>query len=105
MQAHVMESLRLGMAVFLRSDLRAAQQLFARKQLLWRLENEISERHIRALRERRDEGGAGDVYLRILRDLKRIHSHLAALAYPVLEHAGLLQDRLIRDAVAAPALP
>lgn len=105
MQAHVMESLRLGMAVFLRSDLRAAQQLFARKEVLWRLENDISERHIRALRERRDEGGAGDVYLRILRDLKRIHSHLAALAYPVLEHAGLLQDRLIRDVVTAPALP
>jgi len=101
MHGHVMESLRLGMTVFLRSDLRAAQKLFARKEVLWRLENEISERHIRALRERRDEGGAGDVYLRILRDLKRIHSHLAALAYPVLEHAGLLQDRLIREAVGA----
>jgi phosphate:Na+ symporter len=94
MHAQVMESLQLAWAVFLRSDLRAAQQLVARKEALWRLENEISERHIRALRERRDDGGAGDVYLRILRDLKRIHSHLAALAYPVLERAGLLQDRL-----------
>jgi len=94
MHAQVMESLQLAWAVFLRSDRRAAQQLVARKEVLWRLENEISERHIRALRERRDDGGAGDVYLRILRDLKRIHSHLAALAYPVLERAGLLQDRL-----------
>jgi phosphate:Na+ symporter len=54
------------------------------------LENEASERHLRALRG----GGGGDVYLRILRDLKRIHSHLAALAYPPLERAGLLQGRL-----------
>lgn len=93
----VMESLRLGFTVFMRGDLRAAQQLVARKEALWRLENEASERHIRALRERRDGGGGGDVYLRILRDLKRIHSHLAALAYLPLERAGLLQNRLVRD--------
>ena len=103
MHAQVMESLQLAWAVFLRSDLRAAQQLVARKEVLWRLENEISERHIRALRERRDDGGAGDVYLRILRDLKRVHSHLAALAYPVLERAGLLQDRLRATAQAGNA--
>jgi phosphate:Na+ symporter len=101
MHTNVMESLSLGLTVFLRSDVRAAQQLIARKPVLRRLENEISERHIRALRERRDDGGAGDVYLRILRDLKRIHSHLAALAYPVLERAGLLQDRLVPEPVLA----
>ncbi|WP_158756366.1 Na/Pi cotransporter family protein [Dyella sp. S184] len=93
----VMESLQLAVAVFLRSDVRAAQQLVARKPALWRMENESSERHIRALREQRDDGGGGDVYLRILRDLKRIHSHLAALAYPVLERVGLLQERLVRE--------
>lgn len=97
MHAQVMDSLALGLTVFLRGDLRAAQQLIARKEALWRLENEASERHIRALRERRDGGGGGDVYLRILRDLKRIHSHLAALAYLPLERAGLLQDRLVRE--------
>ncbi|MBV8158776.1 MAG: Na/Pi cotransporter family protein, partial [Dyella sp.] len=97
MHTLVMESLRLGLTVFLRGDLRAAQQLVARKEALWRLENEASERHIKSLRERRDGGGGGDVYLRILRDLKRIHSHLAALAYLPLERAGLLQDRLVRE--------
>ncbi len=99
MHAQVMESLRLGLTVFLRGDLRAAQQLIGRKEVLWRLENEASDRHVRALRERRD-GGGGDVYLRILRDLKRVHSHLAALAYLPLQRAGLLQDRLVREPVA-----
>ena len=99
MHAQIMESLRLGITVFMRGDLRAAQQLVERKELLWRLENEASDRHIRALREQRD-GGGGDVYLRILRDLKRIHSHLAALAYLPLERAGLLQDRLVREPMA-----
>ncbi|RAO74805.1 Na/Pi cotransporter family protein [Dyella jiangningensis] len=97
MHAQVMESLRLGLTVFLRGDLRAAQQLVARKEVLWRLENDASERHIKALRERRDGGGGADIYLRILRDLKRIHSHLAALAYLPLERAGMLQDRLVRE--------
>jgi phosphate:Na+ symporter len=97
MHTQVMESLRLALTVFLRGDLRAAQQLMARKESLRKLENEASERHIKALRERRDGGGGGDVYLRILRDLKRIHSHLAALAYLPLERAGLLQDRLVRE--------
>jgi phosphate:Na+ symporter len=104
MHAQVMESLRLGLTVFLRGDLRAAQQLIARKEVLWRLENEASDRHIRALREHRDAGG-GDVYLRILRDLKRVHSHLAALAYLPLQRAGMLQDRLIREPVAPASAP
>lgn len=103
MHGQVMESLRLGFTVFMRGDVRAAQQLIARKEVLWRMENEASERHIHALRERRDGGGGGDVYLRILRDLKRIHSHLAALAYLPLERAGLLQDRLVREVVVPPA--
>ena len=103
MHGQVMESLRLGFTVFMRGDVRAAQQLIARKEVLWRMENEASERHIRALRERREGGGGGDVYLRILRDLKRIHSHLAALAYLPLERAGLLQDRLVREVVVPPS--
>jgi phosphate:Na+ symporter len=101
MHTQIMESLRLGITVFMRGDLRAAQQLVERKELLWRLENEASDRHIRALREQRD-GGGGDVYLRILRDLKRIHSHLAALAYLPLERAGLLQNRLVRESNSSP---
>jgi phosphate:Na+ symporter len=95
MHAQVMDSLRLAITVFMRGDLRAAQQLMERKELLWRLENDASDRHIRDLRQQRD-GGGGDVYLRILRDLRRIHSHLAAIAYLPLERAGLLQGRLVQ---------
>lgn len=95
MHGQIMESLRLALAVFMRGDLRAAQQLMERKELLWRLENDASDRHIRELRQQRD-GGGGDVYLRILRDLRRIHSHLAAIAYLPLERAGLLQGRLVQ---------
>ena len=32
-------------------------------------------------------------FLRIVRDLRRVHSHIAALAYPVLERAAEKPDR------------
>jgi hypothetical protein len=32
-------------------------------------------------------------FLRIVRDLRRVHSHIAALAYPVLERATVPDDR------------
>jgi hypothetical protein len=38
-------------------------------------------------------------FLRIVRDLRRVHSHVAALAYPVLEHAA---ENDHRDAEPAP---
>jgi phosphate:Na+ symporter len=34
--------------------------------------------------------------LDVLRDLKRINSHLTAVAYPILEEAGQLRSRLRR---------
>jgi phosphate:Na+ symporter len=39
--------------------------------------------------------------LDILRDLKRIHSHLCSAAYPVLERAGALQRNRLKDPALA----
>jgi phosphate:Na+ symporter len=104
MHAQLMESLRLGLSVFLHSDVRAAQQLVEKKATLWRIENEAAERYTRRPKVQRDiDRDGGDVYLRILRDLKRIHSHLASQAYPILERAGLLQNRLVQDAKMIPS--
>lgn len=98
MHGQVLDSLRLGVAVFLNGDVRAAQELVASKDKLLQLETTAADRYVRGTRERRGPGfEGGDVYLRILRDLKRVHSHLTALAYPILERAGLLQNRLVPD--------
>ena len=40
-------------------------------------------------------------FLRIVRDLRRVHSHIAALAYPVLERAAESEGH---DAGPAPAI-
>jgi phosphate:Na+ symporter len=96
MHAQVSESLNLGLAVFLRGEESVARQLVQRKQLIWHLEAKAAENYFQRLRETHAQNGGGDdFYLRILRDLKRIHSLIAALAYPILDRAGQLQNRLL----------
>ena len=47
---------------------------------------------------RKDSVEAGRLHLDIVRDLKRVNSHLAAAAYPILEGQGeLLPSRLKQD--------
>jgi phosphate:Na+ symporter len=102
MHAHVLENLNLGVAVFLRGDERAARQLIDRKAQIWRMENEAAECYFHVFKDMHTRASnAGDVYLRILRDLKRIHSHIATLAYPILDRAGMLQDRVINPHIEA----
>ena len=101
MHTELVDSLRLGLTVFLRGDaaLRDARRLVARKRLLRRQETEAAALNIRSLQggvSRSDAVTAtvdtGD-FLRIVRDLRRVHSHIAALAYPVLERAAESNNR------------
>ena len=47
---------------------------------------------------RKESVEAGRLHLDIVRDLKRVNSHLAAAAYPILEGQGeLLPSRLKQD--------
>ena len=54
--------------------------------------------HLARLRERpaRDAGDHA-LHLDVLRDLKRIHSHICSVAYPVLEAAGEMGRRCRRE--------
>jgi phosphate:Na+ symporter len=101
MHAELVESLRIGLTVFLRGDaaLRDARRLVARKRVLRRQEAEAAGLNIRSLHTAASGSDAtatridaGD-FLRIVRDLRRVHSHIAALAYPVLERAAENDDR------------
>jgi phosphate:Na+ symporter len=101
MHAELVESLRLALTVFVRGDaaLREARRLVARKRLLRRLEAEAAEVDIRGLHGATKETGTvlaaavdSGILLRMARDLRRVHSHIAALAYPVLERAAAGED-------------
>jgi phosphate:Na+ symporter len=95
MHSELFESLRLAMAIFLRADQADAQRLVQRKTRLRELEASTTALCVRRLRDATlasravgaegipgmpDESGV----LRVVRDLRRVHSHLASFAYPVL---------------------
>ena len=80
-------------------DARAARTLLAEKEVFRDLEARATETHFARVRAGRVESvETSTLHLDVLRDLKRINSHVAAAAYPVLERLGeLLPSRLRRD--------
>jgi phosphate:Na+ symporter len=109
MHAELVESLRLGLTVFLRGDaaLAEARRLVTQKRLMRRMEAEAADTNVRSLQGAATGADAGlaagvdsGIFLRIVRDLRRVHSHIAALAYPVLERAAEGIDRAVRPAPA-----
>jgi phosphate:Na+ symporter len=71
-----------------------ARRLLREKAELRAIELAAGERHFERLREGRPESiETSSLHLDILRDLRRIHSHICSVAYPVLEAAGELPAR------------
>jgi phosphate:Na+ symporter len=93
----VMSNLKLAFSVFMSGDVKIARQLIAEKATLRTAELAAAESHLERLRERRPESiESSSLHLDVLRDLKRIHSHICSVAYPVLERAGALQPSRLR---------
>jgi len=86
-----MESLRIAFGVFMSGDVNEARKLLAEKANLRNIELAATERHLDRLREGRPESiETTSLHLDVLRDLRRIHSHICSVAYPVLDAAGEL---------------
>lgn len=85
------DSLRIAFGVFMSGDVNEARRLLAEKVSLRNLELAATERHLERLREGRPETiETTSLHLDVLRDLRRIHSHICSVAYPVLDAAGEL---------------
>jgi phosphate:Na+ symporter len=75
-------------------DVKEARKLLAEKAALRNAELDATERHLDRLREGRPETiETTSLHLDVLRDLRRIHSHICSVAYPVLDAAGELPAR------------
>jgi phosphate:Na+ symporter len=86
-----MDSLRIAFGVFMSGDVNEARKLLAEKAALRNTELAATERHLDRLREGRPETiETTSLHLDVLRDLRRIHSHICSVAYPVLDAAGEL---------------
>lgn len=85
----VSESIKLALSVFMTGDVKAARKLLDEKTKVKMLEIAASENHMRRLRDGKPESiETSSLHLDVLRDLRRIHSHICAEAYPALESAG-----------------
>jgi phosphate:Na+ symporter len=95
----VLGNLKLAFSVFMSGEVKIARQLITEKVTLRAAELAAAESHLARLREGRVESiESSSLHLDVLRDLKRIHSHICSAAYPVLERAGVLQPSRLREA-------
>jgi phosphate:Na+ symporter len=95
---YVLDSLTLSVGIFMSGDINVARRLIAAKAQLREKEFAAAERYLGRLREGTPETiESYSLDLDILRDLKRVHSHLCSAAYPVLERAGALQRSRLKD--------
>ena len=114
MNAELVESHRLAVSVFLRGNRSDALLLLERKRRLLQLEGDATALSVRILREAAAAsraagtdtvGSAAEesgLLLRIVRDLRRVHSHLASFAYPVVRRPQRRSSARADDGAAGP---
>ncbi|MGH6903467.1 MAG: Na/Pi cotransporter family protein, partial [Geminicoccaceae bacterium] len=97
MHAHLMETVRLSLTVFINQELETARTLLTRKDQIREMELNSTERHLARLRSGRVASiETSALHLDVLRDFKRISSHLTSVAYPILDRAGVLRSSRLR---------
>ena len=102
LHTRVVDQMQLGLSVFVSGDIATARRLLAMKDRFRDLERAGSEQHLDRLRSGMVESiETSALHLDILRDLKRINSHLTAVAYPILDAEGELRHSRLKAHVAA----
>lgn len=97
----VTDSFKLAFTVFMSGDVKTARQLVEDKVTIREMERLASESHFSRLREGLTASiETSSVHLDIIRDLKRIFSHICSVAYPVLEATGELQPSRLKAHVS-----
>lgn len=100
----VSSGLALALNVFATRDLALARQLFAEKATMRDAERRATESHFQRLRSGRPESiETSAIHLDIIRDLKRIHGHIASIGYPILESANALRESRLMETKEARA--
>lgn len=101
LHADVAANMELALNVFISGDLDLARKLLEQKTEIRDKERASADRHFARIGEGRTESiDSSSLHLDILRDLKRINSHLTSAAYPILERADELAESRLRLAAA-----
>ena len=98
LHSSVLVSLKLALGVFMSGDATIARRLLSEKVQIREAERSGAESHLARLRAGRPESlETSSLHLDVLRDLKRIHSHICSVAYPVLEAKGELEPSRLKQ--------
>ncbi len=84
----VLQNLELAISAFASNDPALGQQVLERKLELSQTERKFRQAHIQRLHDGyRESIDTSEIHLDVLTNLKRINSHVTAVAYPILESA------------------
>lgn len=105
MHQHLLAQLRLAVAVFMGEDVQAALRLVEEKERFRELERAATADGFARLREGRHQPETRGLHLDLVREMKRVEAHLAAIAHPLLERRNLLRpSRLVPTPPREPTL-
>ena len=103
LHARLVSNLRLGMSVFLNSNVRDAQKLLEEKSRFRDLERQFATSHIIRLSDKTLQSmETSSLHLDLLSDLKRINSHICSIAYPILDVANAQATSRLRTSDMTP---
>lgn len=89
MHKSVVSNLKSSCNAFVSGDVKAAKRLLKEKKSFRAAEMRTTKSHMERMREgKSDTLSTSSMHMDIIRDFKRINSHIAAVAYPILERAG-----------------
>jgi phosphate:Na+ symporter len=92
----VLANFKLAFGVFISGDVALAQKLLDEKERLRLAELGAAESHFSRLRAGRVESiETSSLHLDVLRDLRRVHSHICSVAYSTLEASGQLHRQQV----------
>lgn len=93
-------NLELALNTFMSGDLKLARRLFDEKKKFRLLEREAAAQHLERLQSGRVESiKTSALHLDILRDLKRVNTHLTSIAQQLLEEAGELNPSRLKEQI------
>ena len=96
------DNLRLGMSVFLNSNVRDAQKLLEEKARFRDLERAYATTHLSRLSANTVQSlETSSLHIDLISELKRINSHICSIAYPILDSAGALAPNRLRPTTLA----
>ncbi|WCM94536.1 Na/Pi cotransporter family protein [Acidovorax sp. NCPPB 2350] len=102
LHGRLVSNLRLGMSVFLNSNVRDAQKLLEEKARFRDLERAYAATHLARLADKTVQSmETSSLHIDLISDLKRVNSHICTIAYPILDSAGKLTPSPLRKEIAS----